>query len=162
MLVALASGMIFGALHVSGGPHITQGVATTWGFLILSLCFLEWRKKSRRRAIAVTALVHTCTNGLVFVVVLTAVLLGAENPLVKTVSASPPGQQIQISVKTRPGAGASSPRSSVSPGNVRGEEELSAKEKRQAYDKAFPGFGPLEFEFASEDLYPDWKKNIAP
>lgn len=96
---ALACGALFGALHVAGGPHFSQGVATTWGFFVLSLCFLEWRKKSRGRAIIVTALVHTCTNGLVAGVALIAVLLGGDNPLVNKVSPSPPAQQKEASAR---------------------------------------------------------------
>jgi hypothetical protein len=160
VLVALMSGVIFGGLHVWGGPHIAQGVAATWAFLILSLCFLEWRKKSRRRAIAVTALVHTCTNGLVFVIVLVAVLLGAENPLVNKVSPSPPDLQQEAFI--RAGTEMRLLGSSVSARHAKKSAELSDEKKRRTYERAFPGCRREVFELANDDLYPDWKKNHSP
>ncbi len=40
--------------------------------------------------------------------------------------------------------------------------ELSLDERVKQFQKAFPGFGKEEFQLANDDLYPDWKKNIAP
>jgi hypothetical protein len=160
LLVALASGVIFGALHVVGGPHLSQGVATTWSFLILSLCFLEWYKKSKWRAIVVTALVHTLHNGLVFGVVMIAILSGAENPVIKRISPSPSGQQKEASV--RAGTEKTSPEPSVSSAPVKKSVELSLDEMQQTFQSAFPDCRQQEFELAHEDLYPDWKKNLAP
>ncbi|HMK34860.1 MAG TPA: hypothetical protein VK463_07330 [Desulfomonilaceae bacterium] len=40
--------------------------------------------------------------------------------------------------------------------------ELSMEEKYKAFQKAFPDFGKDEFQLANDDLYPDWKKNLAP
>jgi len=46
----------------------------------------------------------------------------------------------------------------------RGKEspELSLDERVKQFQKAFPGFGKEEFQLANDDLYPDWKKNVAP
>jgi len=40
--------------------------------------------------------------------------------------------------------------------------EMSLDERAKLFMKAFPGFGKEEFQLANDDLYPDWKKNIAP
>ena len=47
---------------------------------------------------------------------------------------------------------------------ARGKEspEMSLDERVKLFQKAFPGFGKEEFQLANDDLYPDWKKNIAP
>ena len=47
---------------------------------------------------------------------------------------------------------------------ARGKEspELSLDERVKQFQKAFPGFGKEEFQLANDDLYPDWKKNVAP
>ena len=46
----------------------------------------------------------------------------------------------------------------------RGKEspEMSLDERVKQFQKAFPGFGKEEFQLANDDLYPDWKKNVAP
>jgi hypothetical protein len=41
-------------------------------------------------------------------------------------------------------------------------EELSEKEKLEEFKKVFPDFGKEEFQLASDDLYPDWKKRVSP
>ncbi len=41
-------------------------------------------------------------------------------------------------------------------------EEMSTQDKFQAFKKVFPDFGEDEFQLASDDLYPDWKKRFAP
>jgi hypothetical protein len=40
--------------------------------------------------------------------------------------------------------------------------EMSKEEKLKNFKKAFPDFGQDEFQLASDDLYPDWKKSVAP
>lgn len=40
--------------------------------------------------------------------------------------------------------------------------ELTSEEKFSAFKRVFPNFGKDEFLLANDDLYPDWKKNIAP
>jgi len=46
----------------------------------------------------------------------------------------------------------------------RGKEaqEMSLDERAKLFSKAFPEFGKEEFQLANDDLYPDWKKNVAP
>ena len=63
--IASVSAVIWGGLHSLVVP--TWGLIAWWPFLVLSLCFLEWRKKSLGKAVTVTALVHTCQNTLVFI-----------------------------------------------------------------------------------------------
>ncbi|MGC8658493.1 MAG: hypothetical protein ACP5U1_05410 [Desulfomonilaceae bacterium] len=41
-------------------------------------------------------------------------------------------------------------------------KEMSTEERFQAFKKVFPDFGQDEFQLASDDLYPDWKKRFAP
>lgn len=40
--------------------------------------------------------------------------------------------------------------------------EMSAEEKFNVFKHMFPNFTKEEFLLANDDLYPDWKKNIAP
>ncbi len=40
--------------------------------------------------------------------------------------------------------------------------EMGKEEKLSTFKKAFPDFGQDEFQLANDDLYPDWKKRIAP
>ncbi len=40
--------------------------------------------------------------------------------------------------------------------------EMTSEEKFNAFKHAFPDFGKDEFLLANDDLYPDWKKNVAP
>jgi hypothetical protein len=40
--------------------------------------------------------------------------------------------------------------------------ELTENEKLAEFNKTFPDFGKDEFQLANDDLYPDWKKRIAP
>ena len=42
------------------------------------------------------------------------------------------------------------------------EGELGKEEKFRSFQKVFPEFGQDEFQLATDDLYPDWKKNVAP
>jgi hypothetical protein len=58
--VPVASGLIWGNLHAFGGEQ--SGVSQIWGFFVLSVCFLEWEKKSKGLAILVTGLVHMLGN----------------------------------------------------------------------------------------------------
>lgn len=42
------------------------------------------------------------------------------------------------------------------------EPELTKEEKFKAFKVFFPDFDQDEFQLANDDLYPDWKKNVAP
>lgn len=59
--VALASALMWGYLHSRFA--LAWGFPTAWAFFVFSLCFLEWEKKSKSKAIIVTASVHMCQNG---------------------------------------------------------------------------------------------------
>jgi hypothetical protein len=69
----LVSAAIWGLLHASFS--VVQGVSAAWGFFIYSRSFLEWDKKSRNKAICVTALIHMCHNGVVIAVMLSVKLI---------------------------------------------------------------------------------------
>lgn len=58
--IAVASAILWGLLHSLAAP--VWGLGVLWPFFVFSICFLEWEKKSKRRAIGVTALVHTGQN----------------------------------------------------------------------------------------------------
>ena len=58
--IAIASAVLWGGLHSLMAP--AWGLIVAWPFFVFSVCFLEWEKKSKGRAIVVTALVHTCQN----------------------------------------------------------------------------------------------------
>jgi hypothetical protein len=58
--IAIAAAVLWGMLHSLGTP--TWGLSVAWPFFVFSVCFLEWEKRSKGRAIVVTALVHTCQN----------------------------------------------------------------------------------------------------
>jgi hypothetical protein len=60
MRVAIASAALWGILHSLMAP--AWGLIVAWPFFVFSICFLEWEKISKGRAIVVTALVHTCQN----------------------------------------------------------------------------------------------------
>jgi len=62
--VPVVSGSIWGGIHALGGER--WGVSQIWGFFVLSVCFLEWEKKSKGLAILVTGLVHMCINLVIF------------------------------------------------------------------------------------------------
>jgi hypothetical protein len=68
ILVALASAVVWGVFHGLTDPG--WGLIVIWAFFVFSLCFLEWEKKSRRKAIVVTSLVHMCHNSIPVVSVL--------------------------------------------------------------------------------------------
>jgi hypothetical protein len=42
------------------------------------------------------------------------------------------------------------------------EEKLSKEQMFQLFHNTFPDFGEDEFQLANDDLFPDWKKRIAP
>lgn len=69
----LVSAAIWGFLHASFS--LVQGVSAAWGFYVYSRSFLEWDKKSRNKAICVTALIHMCHNGALIAVMLTVKLI---------------------------------------------------------------------------------------
>ncbi len=74
--VAFASAVVWGMLHALNA--IGHGLTATWMFLVFSLCFLEWEKKSKATAIGVTALVHMCQNSVAVSVIVLGVVLGVE------------------------------------------------------------------------------------
>jgi hypothetical protein len=153
--VAVASGVIFGLLHLRG-----WGTPQMWGFFIFSLCFLEWQKKSIGRAITVTALVHMCHNLIPVSALVLAVLFGVQPPPQDAArsTASPPHSTAAISgEKDKPSGEAS-----IAVAQSRGTHDLSTDENYRSFKKAFPYFGKNEFELASDDLYPHWKKTAAP
>ena len=156
--VALASGIIWGALH--SVQALGQGLSATWAFLVLSLCFLELEKKSKGRAIIVTSLIHMCQNSLVFIGGLIIVLLGGETLPGKQVPTATPVHQ-----KEAPASPGHEPSRAVSPVPVAQFEEddkVSEEEKHKSFERAFPEFGRDEYVLAREDLYPDWRRNVAP
>lgn len=42
------------------------------------------------------------------------------------------------------------------------EVEMSAEQRLSLFQKTFPDFGEDEFQLANDDLFPDWKKRLAP
>jgi len=42
------------------------------------------------------------------------------------------------------------------------QSEMSSEEKLKLFQTTFPDFGEDEFQLANDDLFPDWKKRIAP
>jgi hypothetical protein len=63
--VPVASGLIWGGIHVATGPQ--WGVSQAWAFFVFSMCFLAWEKKSKGHAVLVTGLVHLFDNMVTFV-----------------------------------------------------------------------------------------------
>jgi len=60
LLVALVCAAINGLAH---NPYESGWIlGVVWPFFVYSLCFLEWEKKSKGKAIVVTAMVHTFYN----------------------------------------------------------------------------------------------------
>jgi membrane protease YdiL (CAAX protease family) len=94
LLVLGASGLIFGLLH---WPAPGWGAPQMWAFFVYSLCFLEWEKKSKTRAIIVTALVHTCYNVVPTFFLLLPAFFGIESPVPKILPQSP-----LLQIKERP------------------------------------------------------------
>ncbi len=89
--VAFGSAVIWGMLHALNA--IGHGLTATWMFLVFSLCFLEWEKKSKATAIGVTALVHMCQNSVAVSAIVLSVVLGVELPEEK--AAPPPAPPSQ-------------------------------------------------------------------
>lgn len=58
--VAATSAAVWGVLHSLSAPF--WGIVIVWPFFVFSLCFLEWRRISIRKAILATGLTHTCQN----------------------------------------------------------------------------------------------------
>jgi hypothetical protein len=42
------------------------------------------------------------------------------------------------------------------------QAEMARDEKMKSFLKMFPEYGEEEFQLANDDLYPDWKKRVAP
>jgi hypothetical protein len=89
--VASASAVVWGMLH--GLNAVGHGLTATWMFLVFSLCFLEWEKKSKLTAIGVTALLHMCQNSVAVSAIVLSVVLGVELPEEK--AAPPPAPPSQ-------------------------------------------------------------------
>lgn len=153
--VCLASAIVWGALHARQ-PGFGLGLPAAWLFFVFSLCFLEWEKKSKAKAIKVTALIHMCQNGLVFLLMLFFVLLGVEFPEAKQVPSSHPAQQ-----KSGPVLEARKPPAVASDSGTPKTAELTEEKKRKTFQRLFPEFGLEEYMLADEDLYPDWKRTLA-
>jgi hypothetical protein len=58
--LACGSAFVWALLHSTSA--LTWGLTVFWGFVVLSVCFLEWEKQSTWMAIKVTAAIHTCIN----------------------------------------------------------------------------------------------------
>jgi hypothetical protein len=58
--LALSSALIWGTLHSLLYP--IWGVVILWSFFVFSISFLEWEKKSKLKAVSVTAIIHMCQN----------------------------------------------------------------------------------------------------
>lgn len=54
------------------------------------------------------------------------------------------------------------PSPAAQPSRAKEVSEMGVDEKFNAFKSTFPAFGKDEFLLANDDLYPDWKKNVAP
>ncbi|MCD4655389.1 hypothetical protein K8T06_15820 [bacterium] len=59
-ILSVISGVAWGIIHGLILP--IWGLFAFWPFVVLSICFLEWKKKSVKKAVIITSLVHTCHN----------------------------------------------------------------------------------------------------
>ena len=74
--VAAGSAVIWGVLHsLVAAAH---GLIVAWPFFVFSICFLEWQKKSTKKAIGVTALIHMCQNTLPVLLMALAIVSGVD------------------------------------------------------------------------------------
>ncbi len=69
---------------------------------------------------------------------------------------SPPAESQE---ETAPSSVKEPPKSA---GQKKEPTEMSLDERAKLFSKSFPGYGKEEFQLANDDLYPDWKKNVAP
>ena len=60
LLAALVSAVLWGMYHSVYYPW--HGFIVFWGFFVMSVCFLEWQKKSTSKAILVTTCIHMLHN----------------------------------------------------------------------------------------------------
>ncbi len=67
--VAVASALTWAVLHSLIAP--VWGLGVFWPFVVFSISYLEWSKKSIWKGIAVTALIHTCQNFIPTIVLIT-------------------------------------------------------------------------------------------
>jgi hypothetical protein len=96
-------------------------------------------------------------NGLVFVILAVFVLLGGESLQANKASQAPTTERKggPVSLVGKPPA-ASWSLLALKP------VEMSEERKRKTFQRLFPQFGLDEYMLANEDLYPDWKRNLAP
>ena len=86
-------------------------------------------------------------------------------PSTAEIPGSPPmPSSVHREEPSSPKAMTTPPKETVKPKEQAKKEtrELSRAEKLEAFNKAFPDYGKEEFALANDDLYPDWKKNVAP
>jgi len=83
-----------------------------------------------------------------------------------TPSAPPPAEKPSAAtVPERPGARTPSEpptKPAVKESRLQEKPEMSQEERMRSFLDTFPGFGQEEFQLANDDLYPDWKRNLAP
>jgi hypothetical protein len=58
--LVVVSALIWSLYHSWATP--LHGLIVFWGFVVLSLSFVEWQRRSTKKAIAVTACIHMCHN----------------------------------------------------------------------------------------------------
>lgn len=69
-ILAAISALLWALLHSTSHPLWGGGVL--WGFLLLSICYLTWERRSRRHAFLMTAAFHALHNlGPALVIILT-------------------------------------------------------------------------------------------
>lgn len=67
-IAAIGSALLWGAAHSLSAP--AWGLVVWWGFLILSIAFLTWRRQGLGPAILVVFAIHALGNGLVVFVLM--------------------------------------------------------------------------------------------
>jgi len=66
--VAFASAVVWALIHSLSSP--ARGLVLWWPFLVFSICFIEWEKKSLNKAIVITAYIHMYHNLIAFVFIM--------------------------------------------------------------------------------------------
>jgi hypothetical protein len=81
----------------------------------------------------------------------------------------PPGIPPKASTKPREEPGLQPPMTQLPKEAAKPKEQTKKEtreptqaEKLEAFQKTFPDYGKEEFALANDDLYPDWKKRVAP
>lgn len=73
LLAALVSAALWAMYH--SVHHPWHGFVVFWGFFVMSVCFLEWHKKSTSKAILVTTSIHMLNNAVPFVARLVRIIV---------------------------------------------------------------------------------------